>query len=97
MKTSVQSTSIQAYNSNKADGSTGRQQAEVMAVIAPGRDYSLRELSKLTGIEMSAVSGRVNELKELGLLEHPAMKRRCAISGRTINPVRLPLVQLELI
>jgi DNA-binding GntR family transcriptional regulator len=96
MKTAVQSTSIQAYHAIRDDGHECRQSDQVMQAINAGFDYSLRELSQLTGIPVHTVSARVNKLKKDGMLEH-ANKRRCMVSGVTINPVRLPAGQLELI
>ena len=95
MKTRVQLTSIDAYHSVRDDGHEGRQSDQIMHAINTGFDYSLREISELTGIAVHTVSARVNRLKKNGLLEH-ADKRRCRISGVTINPVRMPSAQGEL-
>jgi hypothetical protein len=95
MLTNVRDTSISTYRSIQDEGCTGRQHRLIMAAIKPGRDYSLRELSVLTDVAINAVSGRVNELKESGALVE-GRKRRCAISGRTIRPVRLPQKQLAI-
>lgn len=89
MKTAVADTSIQAYHSMRGDGSLTRQQAAVMARIKFGSDYSLQELVKLTGLPINVISGRVNELKAEGRLIH-SETRKCAITGRTVHPVRLP-------
>ena len=89
MKTAVQSTSIECYHAIRGEGRLGRQQSAVMEAIRKGRDYSLQEISKLTGLAINAVSGRVNELKESGALE-VAETRKCSVTGRTVRPVRLP-------
>lgn len=95
MKTAVRESSIQAYEAIQQDGTLNRQQAIIMSVISPGRDYSLQELVSLTGIQINGVSGRVNELKTVKRLEQ-APARRCAITGRTVHPVRLPARQSSL-
>jgi hypothetical protein len=87
--TAVTSTSIDAYRSIERSGALTRQQAVIVAAMARGRDYSLQELSAKTGFPINVISGRVNELKASKQLE-VAAQRRCSVSGRTINPVRLP-------
>lgn len=89
MKTSVQETSIECYHAIRDEGRLSKQQSAVMEVIRKGRDYSLQEISRLTGLAINAVSGRVNELKESGVLEQ-AETRKCSVTGRTVRPVRLP-------
>lgn len=89
MKTSVAETSIDTYHAMRRAGHLTQQQAMVMSAIAMGRDYSLREIAKLTELDTSTVSGRVNELRANGRLEL-APARACRHSGRTVHPVRLP-------
>ena len=89
MLTNVATTSADAYHAIRRDGSLSRQQALVMRVIKVGRDYSLREIARLTELDTSTVSGRVNELRAAGKLEL-ASTRPCALSRKTIHPVRLP-------
>ena len=48
--------------------------------------FSLKEISRQTGFEINAVSGRVNELKKDDLVKE-CTKRRCRITGRLITPV----------
>ena len=50
------------------------------------KDYSRRELAKLTGLDLSSVCGRVNELLALGMLEE-LKTRKCSVTGKTIHPV----------
>jgi len=89
MKTNVSSTSIECYHAIRDEDRLSKQQSAVMEAIRKGQDYSLQEISKLTGLAINAVSGRVNELKESGALEQ-AETRKCSITGRTVHPVRLP-------
>ena len=95
MQPSVRETSIAAYHELRDTGRLGRQQQTILDQIKPGRDYSLRELSRLTILEINAVSGRVNDLKKLNLLVE-GEKRACTVTGKTITPVKLPAKQGEL-
>lgn len=95
MKTAVAESSIETFRSIQQDGTLTRQQAVIMSVILPGREFSLQELAYLTGIQINGVSGRVNELKTAGRLIH-APERKCSITGRTVHPVRLPVRQQSL-
>jgi hypothetical protein len=89
MRTAVTFTSIDAYRSIERDGTLTRQQTAILAVVDRGRDYSLQELVAITGMPVNVISGCVNELKAAKHLE-VAAQRRCSVTGRTINPVRLP-------
>lgn len=82
---SVQTTSKIAYKEISKDGTTSKQSKEILdAVSLTGS--SLKEISKKTGIEINAVSGRVHELKNKGVLE-VLEKRKCTITGRLVSPV----------
>lgn len=76
-------------------GRLGKQQQTILGKVQAGRDYSLRELAALSGLEINAVSGRVNDLKKLNLLVE-GEKRSCTVTGKTITPVKLPAKQGEL-
>lgn len=89
MLTNVATTSADAYHSLRRDGSLTRQQAQIMAVIEAGRDYSGREIARLTGLDTSTVAGRLHDLCESGALE-TAPKRPCKHSGKVVEPVRRP-------
>lgn len=84
----IAETSIQSYHEHKASGKVTTSQAAILKVMAHGRDYSLSELSAMTGIEKSSVSGRVNELKADGKLVE-SRKRACHVTGKTIKAVKL--------
>jgi uncharacterized protein YggE len=89
MKTNIQDTSLEAYDGLKSSGTQSKQSEVILSHLQQGRDYSLREIQKITGYEINAVSGRVHDLKQLNLLVE-ADKRKCTITGKTIKPVRLP-------
>jgi DNA-binding CsgD family transcriptional regulator len=87
-KTDMQDTSIKAYNGIKYDGTLQKQEKQILDHMKRGLDYSLQELSQITGIGINAVSGRCNGLKKKGVLQC-AQKRRCSITFKTINPLIL--------
>lgn len=89
----IADTSIAAYDDLKATGKLTNQQKIVMAVILPGRDYTLQELVVLTGLPVNCVSGRVNELKKAPLYRlEECDKRHCTIYTKSrVKPVRLPV------
>ena len=83
---SVAFTSIDAYKEHKAQGKVGTQAQHILDFLAFGKDYSRREIAGLTGLELSSVCGRVNELLEIGALKE-VMPRKCKVTGKTIKPV----------
>jgi len=87
--TLVRDTSLSAYDGLKSDGRAGAQEQRVLDAMQHGRDYSLQELARATGMPINAVSGRVNGLKKKGLVVE-APRRACSVTGNTIHPVRLP-------
>ncbi len=95
MKTNVTDTSIQAYKELKEEGGLNKQYGKILDVMSRGRDYSLQELVKLTGLQINVISARVFEMKEKRTLV-VAQKRRCSISKRLINALKLPSRQEEL-
>ena len=48
-------------------------------------------------IESSTVAGRVNDLVTVGRLERRQIARSCAVTGRDIYPVRVPMTQVRLV
>jgi hypothetical protein len=87
--TNVRITSKLAYADLKDEGTLGRQEKEILDAMEEGWNYSLRELEKITDIQINAVSGRVNGLKKKGFLVE-CDKRPCALTGRVITPVMIP-------
>ena len=84
----VASTSIRAYTEHRDSGKLGQQASTILSTMSPVRDYSRKELARLTGFELSSICGRVNELLSIGLLEEmPA--RKCSITGKNIHPIKL--------
>jgi hypothetical protein len=83
----VTMTSIEAYEDHKSSGKVGFQAKVIFNAMDKDKNYSRRELSNLTGIELSSICGRVNEMLQLGILIEDD-KRPCAVTNKKINPVR---------
>ena len=94
MKTNVSETSIRSYDALRASGFKG-QHAAIVSHMDPGVIYSRRQLAKITGLETSAVSGRVNELLSDGLVV-VCGRIRCPLTGRLVEAVKLASAQLEI-
>ncbi len=94
MRTAVRESSLAAYHQGAQ--TFGRQESIILAAIQPSRDYTRRELAAITGIETSTISARVNALIACGALNEIASARKCSISRKTVNTVRLPPAQRTL-
>lgn len=81
------------YYAHRDSGRLSTQQQLIMDRIGASNrqhgphNFSLREITRITGLEINAVSGRVNELKQIGLLVEDT-PRPCRVSGKKITPVR---------
>ena len=82
----VAETSIIAYKEHKAAGKVGSQAMSIFDAMDFHKDYSRRELVAVTGLELSSVCGRVNEMLQVGMLKEVS-QRKCKITGKTIKPV----------
>jgi len=90
----ITETSKLAYKQINEEGVSGKQKNVIMEAIKnhcnkeqyDGKGVSLQEIKKITGIEINAVSGRVNDLKKEGFLE-TIEKRKCSETERLISPV----------
>ena len=82
-------TSSLAYNELKYSGQHKNQKNTIVDVlIYYPKGLSLREICEKTGFDINAVSGRVNDLKKLEVVEEME-KRKCSITNRTIIPVTI--------
>jgi hypothetical protein len=79
-------TSIFAYKEHKETGKVGNQAMSIFHKMDLNKDYSRREIVQLTGLELSSVCGRVNEMLQAGLLKEVS-QRKCSVTGKTIKPV----------
>lgn len=84
----VANTSMLAYEQHKRTGKIAPQQRKIVDALEFGFAFSRRELVKLTGMELSSVCGRVNELLQLGLIAETT-PRACSETGRMVRPVVL--------
>ncbi len=100
---SVTTTSRIAYKDINESGVVINQKEIIYNIVldhgkaqwAENNGMSLKEISKITGIEINAVSGRVNDLKKDNRLE-TATKRKCRITNRLIAPVVIKYKELQI-
>lgn len=94
---SVSQTSIENYHLHRNAGDLGRQCKVLLSFMVAGKDYSRAELAQLTGVRLSSVCGRVNEMIGTALAEGPT--RACRITGRRVGTVirQASAVQLGLL
>jgi predicted transcriptional regulator len=93
MRTAVRDTSLAAF---RAMGPRlGTQQRTVVEYLEEHRRaFTRNELALATGLALSAICGRVNELVKAGaLVECP--RRRCHVTGKSAHPVRLAPEQMS--
>jgi DNA-binding IclR family transcriptional regulator len=82
-------TSTLAYYDIKNSGKRDTQVGQILNCLKDqelSTDLTLKEISRLTGLEINAVSGRVNGMKRDGLVSE-APKRKCRVTGRWVTPV----------
>jgi len=84
----VAATSRIAYLEHEAAGKLSEQQLAILDAMEPEQGYSRSELVEITGIRLSSICGRVNEMLHVGILTVQPM-RRCRVTNRTINPVAI--------
>ena len=81
------STSLEAYQKINDDGTVGQQAEDILTFLKfKGIPMTNKEIQKSTGLEISSVSGRVNDLKKRGLVEVVG-KRPCGVTGNTASIV----------
>ena len=93
----VRDTSMIAYRALQYSGEIGAQQRKVLAVWLDGkRDafWTRQELTKLTGLPINTICGRVNELLDapLNLLYEADSKKTCTVTGNDVNAIGLATV-----
>jgi len=82
----VADTSAIAYRELVESGRHGTQVRQILDLLDGSDPMTLREIQKKTGMDINAVSGRVNDLKKQGLL-FEWHKRKCSVTGRLVTPV----------
>ena len=84
----MRTTSRIAYKKLIESGKQDQQKQHIIKLLLTESPLSRREISKATNIEIGSISGRVNELMKLGVLEEATM-RRCMFSKKLIRPVKI--------
>lgn len=85
----MRTTSRIAYKNIMECGKATNQKKQIIKTLKSDKEpMSRREIASETFIEIGSVSGRVNELIKLGILEETAM-RRCILSKKLVKPVQL--------
>ena len=82
------STSTSSYHQLRDSGKQSTQEAQILGLLVYNRvpDLTLKEISRLSGLEINAVSGRVNGMKKKGMVKE-APKRKCRVTDRWVTPV----------
>ena len=84
---SVRHASREAYGLLAGSGVLGHQTQTVFDYLSEQNKFrTLRQIEKDTGIQINAVSGRVNWLKNQKYLVE-GERTRCPVTGRTVKPV----------
>ncbi len=82
------STSLEAYQKINDDGTVGQQAEDILTFLKfKGIPMTNKEIQKSTGLEISSVSGRVNDLKKHGKVVVVG-KRPCEVTGNTATIVQ---------
>tara|TARA_B100000767_G_scaffold167869_1_gene157239 strand:- start:156 stop:455 length:300 start_codon:yes stop_codon:yes gene_type:complete len=93
---SIASTSLEAFNDIQATGKSQKQVDIIMDVLlANKKPLTGREIQQKTDLDINAISGRLNEMKSVGLVT-TCGKTKCPITKRTVVPVTAVWNKLEL-
>ena len=82
----VRGISIEAYYKHRESGKAMSQWAAIYDYLVLRLPLTRSEISARTGIRLSSVCGRVNELIKAGLLEE-SPRRDCRITNEPAHPV----------
>lgn len=96
MLTNVADSSIDAYYSPTVRSTAKVQADRIAEYVERVGTATIAEIAKALRMEKSSVSGRRNELIAAGRLVLGG-RRQCAITGRSVQSVKLPAKQLELL
>jgi len=80
---SVRDTSIDAYIGINEDGSARTQRGRVFIAVSSNDGLTRLKLSRLTGMPINAICGRVRELIDCERV-FEGDKRSCSISGKVV-------------
>lgn len=82
----IQDTSLDAYFEEKKNHNN--QKSLITNLLSVYGTLTNKEISRISKLETSSVSGRVNDLRKEGLVTF-CEKRICSISGKRVNAWRL--------
>ena len=93
----IRKTSKKAYEDLKQSGKALSQKEQIYKMVdletngtagsvSRSHGITLKELSRKYDLEINVVSGRINDLKKLGMIKE-CYKRKCDITKRTVIPV----------
>lgn len=87
-KAGIRDASLEAYQHLRDTGKLNKQESIIIRALNSKSPMTGREIQKATGMDINAVSGRVNDLKKKKVLvETP--RRVCRVTGRVVTPVRV--------
>ncbi|CAJ0719428.1 hypothetical protein LMG6871_02857 [Ralstonia edaphis] len=92
MRTLVQETSIDAYHSRSRRTAGQLQCDRIVEYVERAGTATIAEIAQALRMEKSSVSGRRNELIAAGRLVLGG-RRQCAVTGRSVQSVKLPQKQ----
>ena len=84
----ISDASREAYQDLKDSGQLTKQEQIIIRALESKPPMTGREIQNITGIDINAVSGRVNDLKKKRVVVE-AQKRVCKITGRMVTTVRV--------
>jgi predicted transcriptional regulator len=87
MKTAVTASSLSAYDAIVGVITQEKERA-IAEVMKSGRRFTRREISKITGMETSSVSARVNHMIFIGVIEVSG-QMRCPITKKMVEAIKL--------
>ena len=92
MRTNVTETSIDAYHSRSRRNGSKAQCDRIVEYVERAGTATIAEIAQALHMEKSSVSGRRNELIAAGRLVLGG-RRQCAVTGRSVQSVKLPQKQ----
>lgn len=92
----IADTSRDNYREHRDSGKLGEQQRKLMVWFHVEQgEHTRSEIALATGMRLSSVCGRINELIALGYLTEAA-RRPCMVTGKSAHPVKIPPRQIPL-
>lgn len=96
MKTNVANSSLAAYDELQ-QGRMAECKQKIINSMSHGMLYSRRQIAQITGLEVSCVAGRVNELLNVDKLLEVVGTIQCPITRRRVEAIALAPQQMELV